>query len=66
MLLLILPVIVDTSAVIAFVYAPPRLTESYQFGWSFVVAVLTAIYTVIPSVVFLTRSRPLYIYCTYL
>ncbi|XP_078333037.1 peroxidasin homolog isoform X7 [Crassostrea virginica] len=58
-------VIVDTSAVIAFVYAPPRLTEPYQFGWSFVVAVLTAIYTVIPSVVFLTRSRPLYIYSSH-
>nr|XP_022344348.1 titin-like [Crassostrea virginica] len=48
--------IVDTSAVIAFVFASPQLTKSYRFGWSFFLAVSAAIYTALPCVVLLTRT----------
>nr|XP_022309848.1 striated muscle-specific serine/threonine-protein kinase-like [Crassostrea virginica] len=49
----------DTSAVITFAFGSSQLTESYQMGWSFFVAVSMAIFTGLTFVVLLTST----LYC---
>ena len=58
----ILSATLDTSAVITFAFGSSQLTESYQMGWSFFVAVSMAIFTGLTFVVLLTST----LYCTYL